>query len=103
MSTIRLPFAFFPTQATLLTFGKCELCELVLETGAQVAGKEESEIVTFLDNVCKFLPSIVRHECDAFVSANFDKLVQYMKNGENDEKMCFELKACPDTKNVRSQ
>eukprot|EP01127_Copromyxa_protea_P020179 TRINITY_DN66_c0_g1_i10.p1 TRINITY_DN66_c0_g1~~TRINITY_DN66_c0_g1_i10.p1 ORF type:complete len:203 (+),score=48.54 TRINITY_DN66_c0_g1_i10:615-1223(+) len=80
----------------------CTFCEFVVQTveGFVLNNKTETEILTWLNNVCPLLPSPYSLLCSQELSQYGPEIIQWIADKENPEVVCTQLHLCTTSKAV---
>ena len=63
----------------------------------------ESEVVSFVEKVCSFLPSALSAECDVIVESYGPVIIDYIINKEDPETLCTQLDLCKRSSEEKQQ
>lgn len=98
-------FLPIPGQVASLRLGdeKCEVCEVILNylDEALKENKTVQAVEALLDQVCNFLPTTFKEECDTIVAQYGPVIAQLFSQLLDPKKICQEIKLCPSKYGVK--
>jgi len=74
----------------------CAICEFALTQIDNMLGTNatEEEIIQTVEGICKRLPGTLKDQCDSFIDAYGDMIVQYLVQQLDPRQVCSELELC---------
>ncbi|XP_056018469.1 prosaposin-like [Ostrea edulis] len=98
-------FLPIPGQVAGIQLGdeKCEACELIINylDEALKENKTVQAVEALLDNVCNFLPTTFKEECNTVVAQYGPVIAQLIAQLVDPKKICEEIKLCPTKAGVK--
>ena len=84
---------------------KCAACEYIATLAEKFMANNhtESEVVSFVEKVCSFLPSALSAECDVIVESYGPVIIDYIINKEDPETLCTQLDLCKRSSEEKQQ
>ena len=74
----------------------CAACEYIAAAAEKFLGNNhtETEVVTFVEKVCSFLPGALKGECDVIIETYGPVIIDYLINKEDPKTLCTQLGIC---------
>ncbi|XP_061168001.1 uncharacterized protein LOC133176955 [Saccostrea echinata] len=100
-----MQFLPIPGQVAGVQLGdeKCEVCEMILNylDEALKENKTVAAVEALLDQVCNFLPTTFKEECDTLVAQYGPVIAQLISQLIDPKKICEEIKLCPSKSHMK--
>ncbi|XP_062575849.1 prosaposin-like isoform X2 [Saccostrea cucullata] len=100
-----IQFLPIPGQVSGVKLGdeKCEVCEMILNylDEALKENKTVAAVEALLDQVCNFLPTTFKEECDTLVAQYGPVIAQLISQLMDPKKICEEIKLCASKSQVK--